>query len=283
MIQVSEVVGIGKVEPEDEIVGLAAYSGGVVKEIYKNDGDRVSRDEPILRLDDDLETIRIAQLKNQMVALQTQIKLEEIALRETEVKLDNKSRLLSSFQSLVQKGAETTQNLDDLDAEVKTLSLNVEKGRFSVILAQNRLSELVEQIRLAEAEAQRKVLRSPYDGILLEMHVNEGSAVSQFANYAEVAPAGNVIVRAEVDELFADRILVGLPVEIRYVGSSSPVTDGEIFFLSPYLKKKSLFSGKASEQEDRLVREVRIRLNDQKNLLLNSKVECIVKLNSATS
>jgi hypothetical protein len=116
---------------------------------------------------------------------------------------------------------------------------------------------------------------------MLEMHIEKGSAVNQFEKYAEVAPSGPMTVRTEVDELFAGRLRIGLDADIRFVGNDSVVARGKVIFLSPYLKKKSLFSQKANEQEDRLVREVRIKLEGDNELILNSKVESVIKLKNS--
>ena len=88
-------------------------------------------------------------------------------------------------------------------------------------------------------------------------------------------------VRTEVDELFAGRLRQGLDADIRFVGSDSVAARGKVIFLSPYLKKKSLFSQKANDQEDRLVREVRIKLEGENGLILNSKVESVIKLKNS--
>ena len=90
--------------------------------------------------------------------------------------------------------------------------------------------------------------------------------------------SGPMTVRTEVDELFAGRLSKGLDADIRFIGSDSVVARGKVIFLSPYLKKKSLFSQKANEQEDRLVREVRIKLEGENRLILNSKVESVIIL-----
>ena len=278
MVDVSEVVGVGKVEPEKEIVSLAATTGGVVKEIYRRDGDSIKKDEPLVRLDDDLELIRVSQLKSQYNSQTSQEDIDKINLNGSEARLSNKIKLLESVRRLALKGAETKQTLDDLETEVTTLSLNVERDRAAVKLSASRLRELAEQVRYAEAEASKKILRSPYEGIMLDMHTEKGSAVNQFEIYAEVAPAGPMTVRTEVDELFAGRLSQGLDADIRFVGSDSVVARGKIIFLSPYLKKKSLFSQKANEQEDRLVREVIIKLEGDNRLILNSKVESVIIL-----
>jgi multidrug resistance efflux pump len=279
MVEVSEVVGVGKVEPEKEIISLAASTGGIVKEIYRNDGDSIKKDEPLARLDDELELIRVSQLRSEYNTQKTQEDIDELNLSESEARLSNKKRLLESVRVLALKGAETKQTLDDLETEVTTLSLTVEKYNASVKLAASRLKELAEQVRYAEAEASKKILRSPYEGQMLEMLIEKGSSVKQFEKYAEVAPSGPMTVRTEVDELFAGRLRIGLDADIRFVGSDSVVARGKVIFLSPYLKKKSLFSQKANEQEDRLVREVRIKIEGGNGLILNSKVESVIKLN----
>ncbi len=278
LVDVSEVVGVGKVEPEKEIISLASPTGGVVKEIYRNDGDSIKKDEPLVRLDDELELIRVSQLRSQYNSQKSQEEIDKLNLRESEARLSNKNRLLQSVRTLESKGAETTQTLDDLETEVTTLSLNVEKNSASVNLTASRLRELAEQLRYAEAEASKKILRSPYEGLLLEMNIEKGNAVNQFEKYAEVAPSGPMTIRTEVDELFAGRLSKGLDADIRFIGSDSVVARGKVIFLSPYLKKKSLFSQKANEQEDRLVREVRIKLDGDTRLILNSKVESVIKL-----
>jgi HlyD family secretion protein len=281
IVEVSEVVGVGKVEPEKKIISLAAAIGGVVTEIYRNDGDSIKKDEPLVRLDDELEQIRVSQLKCQYNSQKSQEEIEKLNLQESEARLSNKMKLLESVRTLVVKGAETKQTLDDLETEVTTLSLIVKQDSATVKLSGSRLSELAEQVRYAEAEAAKKILRSPYEGILLELQIEKGSAVNQFASFAEIAPSGPMTVRTEVDELFAGRLKQGLDADIRFVGSDSVVAKGKVIFLSPFLKKKSLFSQKANEQEDRLVREVRIMIEGETGLILNSKVESVIKLKNS--
>jgi len=269
------------VEPEKEIVSLASATGGVVKEIFRNDGDSVKKDERLVRLDDELELIRVSQLRSQYISQKSQVEIDKLTLQESEARLANKRKLLESVTSLASKGAETKQALDDLETEVTALSLTVEKDRATVALSASRLREIAEQVRYAEAEADKKILRSPYNGLLLDLQVEKGSAVNQFETYAEIAPSGPLTVRTEVDELFAGRLREGLDADIRFVGSDSVVAKGKVIFVSPYLKKKSLFSQKASEQEDRLVREAIIKLEGENGLLLNSKVESVIKLKSS--
>ncbi len=275
---VRQIIATGKVEPGQEITSLAATTGGLIIEVYKTDGDSVQANELLLQLDDELERLRIAELSARQQTLRTQITIEASAVREAEIKFLNKRRLLDSGQRLLDKGAETRQSVDDLQTEVSALEVNLDKLRTAVRLAESQLAELGQQLASARTELARKQLRAPFAATILDMKARPGAALNQYATYAEVAPTGPYIVRAEVDELFADRLQPGQQVDIRYTGTDKVIASGQITRLSPYLKKKSLFSENASDQEDRRVREVRIALNGQQGLIINAKVECVINL-----
>jgi len=275
---ITEVVGMGKVEPEGKIINLAAISGGIVSQVFKTDGDSVVVGEKLVQLENETELLKIAEIKSQMTTQRSQINLEKSNIKDAEWKFDNKKKLLATTQNLVNKGSETQQAYDDLETEVKTLEVNLEKAKLNIQMAESKLLEITQQLRSSEAEAEKKVLSAPTAGRILNMQVTQGAALNQYATYAEFAPAGELIVRAEVDELFSQKLKIGQQVDIRYAGSQEVIVSGKIKMLSPYLKKKSLFSEKANDQEDRRVREVRISIQGNTDLVINSKVECVIKL-----
>lgn len=275
---ITEVVGVGKVEPESKIVNLAATSGGIIIQIFKTDGDSVAIGEKLVQLENETERLKISEIRSQMATQISQIALEKNNIKDAEAKLNNKKKLLVTTQNLVDKGAETKQMYDDLETEVKTLKVSLEKSNINVQLATSKLQEIGQQLRMAEAEAEKKLLRAPTAGKILNMQVTQGSALNQYATYAEFAPQGALIIRSEVDELFSQKLKVRQQVSIRYAGSQEVIAKGIIKKLSPYLKKKSLFSEKANDQEDRRVREVNISIQGNPELVINSKVECVIKL-----
>jgi len=275
-IVIEQVVGIGKVEPEHAIVQLATATGGIVKEVLKWEGDRVSAGEILVKLDDERELLKVEQARSRLRSQQSKVEVEKSNLRETGIRLKNKQKQLATSGSLLSKGAESGSAYDDLSAEAASLEANLAGSLANVQLAESQLAELGVELRQSEEEAGKKNLRAPSDGILLEMKVSPGEALNQLSVYAEFAPAGKKIVRAEVDESFATRLAEGQPVDIRFMGTDKVVAKGKIITLSPFLKKKSLFSVNAGDQEDRLVREVKISLEGDTGLIINEKVECII-------
>jgi multidrug efflux pump subunit AcrA (membrane-fusion protein) len=276
--QLSEVVGVGKVEPEGEMIHLASPAAGIVQKVYRKAGDSVKEGESLVKLDDEVELLQISKINSQLQTQSNQIDYDKLLMKEIQVKLENKKSKLLSTRNLEKKGAETSQQLDDIETEVETLKIDWRQSEIALKLAQSRLTELAEQKRILEKEAQKKVLTAPVSGLLLEMHPLKGSAIGLFGIYAELAPEGEKIVRAEVDEMFSEKLKVGQTVEIRDVGGRLTLSSGRIIFLSPNLKKKSIFSERANDQEDRRVREIKVSLDKKTSLLLNAKVECVVNI-----
>lgn len=276
--KIALIVAVGKVEPESEVINLSAPVGGIVRAIFKKDGDTIVNGDPLIQLDDDIEQSKINEIKTQMQSQRLQIEIEQIRLKEAEINLGDKRLLLAKSKRLATNGAETQQYLDDLTNEIKVLEVSLERLKSNIQLASSKRNELEAQFKTATMEASKKRFFSPFNGTLLDIQVNKGEAINQFSSYAEIAPQGNLIVRAEVDELFSSQLKIGQKVEIQNTGSDNIIAIGEIGFIAPYLKKKSLFSEKADDQEDRRVREIRINILGESKVIINSKVECKIKL-----
>lgn len=275
---VTEVIGIGRVEPPDDVVPLAAPVGGIVASVVRRDGDSVHTGDVLAILQDATEKLAVAQITQRIATQTTQVKLDEANVTETEARLANKRRFAATTAQLEQTGAATKQNVDDAETEIRTLEATLTRYRAAVNVSKERLKELQAERASALHEQDLRVFRAPTDGVVLDMELQIGTSVPQYQAYAQFAPRGESLVRCEVDELFADRIAVGQYVEIRLIGNQDVVAKGAIQSVSPYLRKKSLFSEKSNDQEDRRVREVVIRVNSATALLINAKVECFIKL-----
>lgn len=278
MNNITQVIGLGKIEPENQILSLASASGGIITEILKSNGDRVKAGEAIIILDSETERNNLELAGNRIRTQENQVELDRQSIREAELRLENKKRLLESSRKLLSSGAETSQNLDDLETEVRILDTGLLKARTAFAISESKLSELRTEFRKAQIELDRKNLTAPSDGTVLNIMVTKGSSISQFSEFCEFAPDGKVIARCEIDEMFADRIREGQNAEITLVGRSNVLTTGKVLRTSPYLKKKSLFSELPGDREDRRVREVWIMLNDGAGLLFNMQVECKITL-----
>jgi HlyD family secretion protein len=276
--QVREVTGTGKIEPENGIISLASPSAGIVVKRFKNRGDSVRKGEPILQLDYVLEQSRYEQLTSQLPAQRSQIEIAKESARQAEVTFRYNQEQWTTAQNLLRKGAETPENVNNLEQTLKKSEIDLANKKLEIKQAQQKLNEIQKQGKVSKDEQSIKLLLAPEDGVILDLYPAVGSALKQYDSYADFAGKGTIVVRAEIDELFANKIKTGQKAVIRLVGNTDTLTTGTVQFVSPYLKKKSLFQEQASDLEDRRVREISVTVDPKDPLLLNTKVECIISL-----
>lgn len=273
-----QVIGIGRVEPEEDIINLATQDGGVVRRLLIREGDQVKADATVLELEKSVAAARLLQIRARAATQQAQITADEKAAVEGETRLVNLKKNLARVQNLFDKNVETAQNRDNAQFEVQNQQATVERLRAAARVSHSRLEEFKTELAVAERELDLKTVKAPVDGRILSISTQVGNALLPQNAFAELAPDGRIIVRCEVDELLADRVLPGQKAAIRTIGTGNTLAAGEVIYAAPLLKKKSLFAETPGEKEDRRVREVKILLHDPKNLLLNARVECVINL-----
>lgn len=279
-IDINQIVGVGKIIPENDIIQLSSPENGIVQKIYKKENDTVSIGTVILELDHDLEDTRILQSKNEVNTQSAQIKVDAASVGEYEAKVSNAKLELQRLQNLLLKGAETQQTVDDETTNLKALNSNLKRLEATVTVSKSRLQETKETLKTAQVERDQKIIKSPINGRILELTVLIGGSVSIQQSFGQIGPEGKTIAICEIDESNAEKISVGQKGWIRNVGSSDTLSTGTVYFASSFLKKKSLFTDQSGEKEDRRVRTIKMMLDNPDKLLLNARVECVIDISS---
>jgi HlyD family secretion protein len=278
LLTISEVVGIAKIEPETQILSLSAERSGIVIEVLKNDGDSVMKGDELIVLDSEAETLNIELIKARIGTLDSQAEYDKNSIIESELNLENKKQILESSLRLLEEGAETSRNVEDIETEVSILEAGLAKSRANLSMTLSKISELKVELRTAQMELDKRKILAPSAGIILDMKVTPGSSLIQYNEFADFAPEGGVIARCEIDEMFSSKVMTGQKARITPVGSQEVLATGKIIRASPFLKRKSLFSEVPGDREDRRVREVWVLLDNPQGLLFNMQVECIITL-----
>ncbi len=274
------IVAIGRVEPEVKITAVGSEVNGVIRDIYVRAGDTVKKGQLLVEFAHDYEDAKRQQILAKVSAQQAEISNVKAQLNFSKIKRDNTSTKLERMEKIVAQGAETAQNLDNLKADYEQTLKEVDRLSAALQTAESRLAEIGADSKVAEADIERRKVKAPADGVILTMDLTKGSVGSMEKSLFEFAPLSPLTVLCEVDELWVNKLQLGQQAIIRTQGTDDQLAKGEVVYLSPYLKKKSLFSDDSANMEDRRVREVRIRLTGAANLLINSRVEAVIDLST---
>jgi multidrug resistance efflux pump len=187
---------------------------------------------------------------------------------------DNYQRNLRLFEG----NAQTKQAVDDSKAMVDKLMKDIEVSTANIEQSKSRMKELEADIIYFSTIVNQKKVNSLVSGKVLKVAVKTGDYVNNTTQIAEFAPKGSLIAKTEVDELYAEKIQIGQKAFIISQTTGDTLAHGSVSYTADYLKQKSLFKDQSTEQEDRRVRDVSIRLESGKMPLIGSRVDCVILL-----
>ncbi len=136
-----EIVGVGRIEPEDGVIELTAGATGRVLEVLAKDNQTVLKGMPLLRIDIALENAQLQQAQSKMAALQAAVSVSQTTLEGLRVNLNNARETYRRNLELYQGNAQTKQELDDSKANADKLMKDVETAEATVRQAQSRIGE----------------------------------------------------------------------------------------------------------------------------------------------
>lgn len=272
------VIAIGKVLPEGGWVQISSPVSAEVKDIMVKEGDEVEQGQVLMTLKENTEELDLAQSQSQLEGLKAQHQASIRDLAKQEIILKELKSKYETSKNLLAKNAETRENVDNDLSNVKQQEELI-SGLKSQIRA-NQATEKEQSIIIAKNRQSLKdyQVTAIKKGIVSELNVEIGQTINGTAELGKIVDSENIIIEAEVDELFADSVKIGQTVDINFVGKPTVIGKGKIVYLSPTLINKSILFETANEAEDRRVRRIRIEPEGNSTLLINSKVECRIKL-----
>jgi HlyD family secretion protein len=275
---INRVSAIAKVEPEAGLVDLSAPQSGIVAVLYKQAGDTVKKGEAILKIDLQNDQLATAILAKQILTQQARAAADAANIRQYQASLKQKQAELLVTEKLVATGADTRQNLNTQQKELEVIQANLETARNQAAASRAEIATLKKQQQQARLTASDELIRAKQDGILVTMDAKIGAALTALTPFATLAPAGDLILHGEIDEMFSTRVKLGQQVTVNEVGSQAIMARGTVSYLSPILANKSLFYGEPGEASDRRVRPFKVTLDKEYGLLINAKVECSIQI-----
>jgi len=275
---IKEVVGIANIEPLQRILSLTPEVSGVVKQIHVEISQHVKKGAVLFVLDNATEIAQLHQAQSKLATQRAVIEKNSAGVKTAETNLKSAKINADRSKNLFSDGAITQKQLEDEQLNFETKKLQLESTQTDLAQAQKRLMELTADVEYYQTLLNKKIITAPLDGTILSVNTKLGETVTSSSILSDFAPKGPIMAITEIDELFADKIKVGQAAYVRAQGDSIILAKGKVILAAPYLSKKSLFSDKADNLEDRRVREVRVELDSTQSLLIGSRVECIIEL-----
>lgn len=204
------VVATGTVEPEKE-VEVRSRIAGIIETVHVEDGDMVEKDQPLIEIERDLLESAVREARAALDVARVEHRFAKIALDRS--------------QELEKGGAASQQKFDDARTRF-------ERSRALVAKAKAGLESLETQLSYA-------TVRSPLAGRVLQVHVEEGTAVSPVVAVTggtvllSLAGTNKLFLEGLVDENEVARVVLGQPARIRTEAYAGRVFEGVVTDIAP--------------------------------------------------
>jgi HlyD family secretion protein len=204
------VVATGTIEPERE-VEVRSRIAGIVEKIHVEDGDRVEPGQPLVEIDRELLEAQVREAAAALEAVRVELRFAKIALERS--------------LELERSGAASQQKRDDARSRQQG-------ARAEVARAQARLDNLNTQLSYA-------TVRSPLAGRVLQIHTEEGNAVSPVTavtgGIVLLSLAGTEALYLEglVDENEIARVAVGQRARVQTEAFPERSFEGSVRTIAP--------------------------------------------------
>ena len=212
----------------------AAPAASIVEDVVAKEGDRVTKHQLLVRLDERDFLPRLRQARAEVEELRALIVSEDNRYQSDQQALRHEEELLALTRNEVERnkalqkrklGAESA--LDRARQDAARQALTVTSRRYSIDDHRARLEQLKARLIRAEAhlqeaelEYERSSLRAPYDGIVASVAVTVGDRVKQSDILLEMYALDSLEVRARIPAPYQEELLRAQGKGKRLTGSA---------------------------------------------------------------
>lgn len=240
---IKEIFGEGTVEVKSTREEYAAANLRV-KEVMVEQGDRVSKGQPILSLDVDslnleVETLRLEADIQQSNYLDEQARYQQIQLSLVGAlkNQEQKQRDYNNLKALFEKGAETAVNLQNAEKDLAEEESNCQTIRLNLEIQARKVENLAKQVAnmtskadiLAKEAANNGVYTAPVDGLITELNFPAGSMTNNSLPLFKLADLGQGFrLIVPIDNDWVDYVKPGDTVSVNTLSLGDKKTEGKI-------------------------------------------------------
>jgi HlyD family secretion protein len=294
---------VGYLEPPGELRRLAFPEDGVIQRVHVGMGDLVKQGTALAELDSPLaerelaracahHATAVAELRRLKAGIHPDlIAAADARLKVAAEEMKHREAEAIRFKSLVMSRGVSEAEADQAAHEARAAEARwvLSKSELEALRNQPRREELElaeANVKVAEAEIEmarehleRRTLRAPADGRILEVMKREGEAFSNLAQDVAIlfAPEGSLEVRVEVDELDAHKIKNGMEAVVSIKGDGAKAS-GTIDRIKPVMGRKTVFNRRATERMDLQVVEAWIQLKEPVDWTIGMEVDVEIRL-----
>lgn len=269
----NRIAAVGLIEPSSESITLGSARAGVVDEVLVKAGERVKKDQPLvkLRVSELLAERRVAEAaleeaKAQVSVSEAQVEVSTANVAVAEAELAQARRLLSYAESVqdqrVMSSEERTQRaMSVATSEARLLAAKATLSSADKVVKSSKaaVASATAKVEVIDVELDRSIIKAPLDSTVLQVRVRPGEHLGADAGqqaWLTLGKTDTLHLRADIDEHEAWRLKLGSPAEAQVRGNPNLRAALSFVRIEPLVIPKRSLTGDATERVDTRVLQV---------------------------
>ncbi len=215
-------------------VMISAEAQGRILSFNPLEGAKLDKGQVVVVIDTVQLHLKRVQLESGVASFGPKISTLDAQVNANQVQLKNLEREEKRIDKLVEGGAATSKQKDDIEGQIALLNAQIsaiESQKASVFAEQNTLKVQIEQV---EDQIARSMIRNPKDGVMLSKYKEQGEIAAPGQALYKMANMDELILRAYVSGNQLSEVVIGHSVKVRFdVADGMEERTGLVSWVSP--------------------------------------------------
>ena len=227
----------GKVIVEGHRKIIQHQLGGIIDAILIKDGDHVNAGDVLITLNNTSLNANYTSLIKQKKELEMSRGAILKAIQNKVEELNLIHQRIDSFQELVNQGFLGKNYLNDIQQRRVETQSDIASKESEALQLQSKIVDLSERIVSAKYDLSNTEIKSPVDGIIMDMQfMTLGGVISPGVKILEVSPNVTYEIELQIPVNLIDQVKVGDEVSLQFSSlnrSSTPRLKGKLIEINP--------------------------------------------------
>jgi HlyD family secretion protein len=208
------VYGLGTVEAR--IVSKVGFEvGAALSELAADSGDIITKGQVLARLHSAEQQARVARAEAAVEAASATLGKTEASVARARAVLAQRESANVRRQELVGRNTISAQSGEEAQRDVDVAAAELAVAESEVRIARAQRTDAEAGLRYESTLLENRVLRSPFDAVVIDRHVEAGTVVRAGEPIFTLMDPSTVWTLAYIDEARAGTIAVGQSAEVR--------------------------------------------------------------------
>ena len=213
---------------------VSSEAQGLIRAFAPGEGDRLEKGAVAVVIDTTQLYLKQQQLQSHLASLGPRINTLNAQVGASQVQLENLEREKQRIDKLVEGGAATSKQQDDITGQIELLKAQMAatESQKASIRAERKTIEI--QIRQVADQIRKCTVRNPLDGVMLTKYREQGEIAAPGQPLYKMANLDELILRAYISGNQLSAVKTGGSVVVRFDAPEGiQETSGVVSWVSP--------------------------------------------------